>query len=94
MSIYGALFTGVSGLAAQSNAIGMISDNIANVNTTGYKGTQAHFSTVVAQSGIPNLYNPGGVHSFPLNNIDTQGQLQGNRFGNRSGCCRKRLLRC
>ncbi|WP_343559824.1 flagellar hook protein FlgE [Kiloniella sp. b19] len=77
MSIYGALFTGVSGLAAQSNAIGIISDNIANVNTTGYKGTQARFSTVVAQSGIPNLYNPGGVRSFPLSNIDTQGQLQG-----------------
>ncbi|HWA44892.1 MAG TPA: flagellar basal body protein, partial [Hypericibacter adhaerens] len=43
MSIYGAMFSGVSGLAAQSQALGMISDNISNVNTVGYKGTKAQF---------------------------------------------------
>ena len=77
MSIYGALFAGVSGLAAQSNAMGMISDNIANVNTTGYKGTSARFSTLVAQSSSSTLYAPGGVRSAPLKNVDKQGQLQG-----------------
>ena len=35
MSLYGALYTGVSGLNAQGQKIGIISDNIANVNTVG-----------------------------------------------------------
>ncbi|MDH3791971.1 MAG: flagellar basal body protein, partial [Rhodospirillales bacterium] len=38
MSITGALFSGVSGLAAQGQALGVISDNISNVSTIGYKG--------------------------------------------------------
>ena len=38
MSLFGSLFSGVSGLNAQSRAMGMISDNVANVNTTAYKG--------------------------------------------------------
>ena len=34
MSLFGSLFSAVSGLTAQSQAMGMISDNIANVGTT------------------------------------------------------------
>ena len=37
MSINNAMAAGVSGLVANSNAMGAISNNIANVNTTGYK---------------------------------------------------------
>ena len=40
MSLFGSLFSGVSGLNAQSRAMGMISDNVANVNTTAYKGAR------------------------------------------------------
>ena len=76
MSINGAFYTGISGLAAQSNALGIISDNIANVNTVGYKGTVARFSTIVARSGLEGRYSPGGVQSFPLSNIDKQGQIR------------------
>lgn len=36
MGIFGAMFTGVSGLNAQAQSMGMISDNIANVNTVGF----------------------------------------------------------
>ncbi|OUS18836.1 hypothetical protein A9Q97_00250 [Rhodospirillales bacterium 47_12_T64] len=81
MSIYGALYAGVSGLNAQSNAMGMISDNIANVNTIGYKGVSARFSTLVAQSASATQYASGGVRSAPLSNIDKQGQLQGTASG-------------
>ncbi len=35
MSIFGAMFSGVTGLNANSQALGMIADNIANVNTIG-----------------------------------------------------------
>lgn len=76
MSVFGALYAAVSGLNANSNALGIISDNIANANTVGYKGTSTDFSTLVTQSGSPDLYAPGGVQSAPFYNIAQQGVLQ------------------
>ena len=81
MSIYGAMFAGVSGLAAQSNALGMISDNIANVNTVGYKGVSARFSTLVTQAATENYHTPGGVQSAPYSYVTRQGLLQGSASG-------------
>ena len=75
MSIYGALFSGVSGLAAQAQAMGMLSDNITNVNTVGYKETTARFSTLVTSSATTTAYAPGGVRSTPQQLIDKQGLL-------------------
>lgn len=77
MSLYGALYAGVSGLSAQANALGIISSNINNVNTVGYKGTSARFSTLVTQQSSQTLHSPGGVRSQPFNHIDQQGLLQG-----------------
>ena len=77
MSIYGAMYSGVSGLAAQSNALGVISDNISNVNTVGYKGSRTSFQTLVTQSTTQTTYTPGGVGSRPLQGVDKQGLLQG-----------------
>lgn len=76
MSLYGAMFSGVSGLAAQSQAMGMISDNISNVNTIGFKRTAAKFSTFVTESATANSYSPGGVLSRPFQNVSRQGLLQ------------------
>ena len=42
MSINSAMLAGVSGLTANSVALSTISDNIANVNTIGYKQTQTY----------------------------------------------------
>jgi flagellar hook protein FlgE len=75
MSLYGAMFSGVSALNAQSQALGMISDNISNVNTIGYKTTSAAFSTLVTRQ-TTNFYAPGGVRSTPISSIDRQGLLQ------------------
>ena len=50
MSLFGSLFSGVSGLTAQSQAMGMISDNVSNVNTVSYKGAAPKFSTLVTRS--------------------------------------------
>ena len=75
MSLYGAMFSAVSGLNSQSQALGMISDNITNVNTVGYKTTNASFSTLVTRSS-PNFHSPGGVRSQPLSINDQQGLLQ------------------
>ena len=75
MSLYGALLSGVSGLNAQSQALGMVSDNISNVNTVGYKKVDASFSTLVTRQ-TPGTYAPGGVRSAPVYDIDRQGLLQ------------------
>jgi len=47
MSINSAMQAGVSGLSANSAALAAISQNIANVNTIGYKRTQGEFQTIV-----------------------------------------------
>ncbi|HXQ51569.1 MAG TPA: flagellar hook protein FlgE [Stellaceae bacterium] len=77
MSIFGAIYAAVSGLNANSNALGIISDNIANSNTIGYKDTSTDFSTLVTQSGVADDYSPGGVVSQPLYNVAQQGAIQG-----------------
>ena len=58
MSLFGSLFTGVSALSAQSQSMGMISNNIANVNTTGYKRNEASFSSLVTQAGRAPTMRP------------------------------------
>lgn len=81
MSIFGAMFSGVSGLAAQSQALAMISDNISNMNTIGYKDTKARFSTLVTSAASATSYAPGGVQSSPLALVDKQGLLQASSSG-------------
>jgi len=76
MSLYGALFSGVTALNAQSQAIGAISDNIANVNTVGYKATATGFETLVTEAVSPTTYTPGGVGARPTQLVDRQGTLQ------------------
>jgi flagellar hook protein FlgE len=77
MSLFGSLFSGVSGLTAQSQAMGMISDNVSNVNTVSYKGAAAKFSTLVARTAAVSTYSPGGTRASTLYRIDQQGLLQG-----------------
>lgn len=76
MSVFGSLFTAVSGLEAQSSSIAMISNNIANVNTTGYKRTDAKFSSLVTSSGRSTAYSPGSVRSIQSAQVTEQGILQ------------------
>ncbi len=76
MSIFGALLSGVSGLTAESQALSMISDNIANSNTTAYKATEASFSTLVTQSAQAGSNTAGGVVAYPTATVGQQGLLQ------------------
>ena len=54
------LFTSLSGLGATSLAMGTIGNNIANVNTIGFKGSRNTFADLLASS-IGNLSIGGGV---------------------------------
>lgn len=76
MSLYGALFSGVSGLQSQSSAMGAISDNVSNVNTIGYKATDVNFQTLVTAQVSLTQYSAGGVQSAPRMKVDIQGLLQ------------------
>jgi flagellar hook protein FlgE len=77
MSLYGSLFAGVSGLQSQSNALGIISDNISNVNTVGYKGTNSLFQSLVTPNGSTTQYAPGGVIGGNRQLVTQQGLIQG-----------------
>ncbi len=46
MSLISSLFTGVTGLSGNSEAMGVIGDNISNVNTVGFKSSKAVFSDI------------------------------------------------
>ena len=50
MGISSSLYSGISGLTAMSDAMNVIGNNIANVNTIGFKSSSATFQDVLAQS--------------------------------------------
>jgi flagellar hook protein FlgE len=73
-SLFSALTTAVAGLTAQSSAIGNISDNLANAQTTGYKAVGTNFQELVNASNATNN-NPGGVRATPQYQNDVQGSI-------------------
>lgn len=74
MGLYGMLRTSVSGMGAQANRLGAISDNVANSNTPGYKKASVEFSTLVLQSGGQE-YVSGNVQSDTRYGVSVQGSL-------------------
>jgi flagellar hook protein FlgE len=77
MSINSGLFAGVAAVAAHSNNFAVISDNIANANTVGFKETEGKFRTLVTRSQSKTSLTAGGVVSVPLTDPQKQGLLQG-----------------
>ena len=75
MSLFNTIRTSVSGLNAQSNALGVIGDNIANSGTTGYKDASAQFETLLTNSDVTNTYESGGVQTDIRYGITDQGTL-------------------
>ncbi|WP_020399789.1 flagellar hook protein FlgE [Kordiimonas gwangyangensis] len=71
-----ALAAGVSGLQAFTEGVGVIADNITNVNTIGYKETRSRFSTLVTETAALSSYSPGGVRAFSDTLVSKQGLLQ------------------
>ncbi|RYZ88514.1 MAG: flagellar hook protein FlgE [Proteobacteria bacterium] len=78
MGILSSLYTGVSGMAAQGEALGVIADNIANANTIGFKASRAEFQDVISKSlkGVLGGNQIGrGVKIGAVNPILTQGNV-------------------
>lgn len=73
MSIMRSIQTGLSGLQANGRAMGIVGDNIANANTTGFKGGRAQFADLMAQS---TLGLGSGVVSMGAQQLFGQGDLE------------------
>jgi flagellar hook protein FlgE len=75
MSLTGALNSAISALKAQSTAISVVSDNIANSGTYGYKTTSSLFESLVTGASSSTSYAAGGVTVYAQSNISEQGLL-------------------
>ncbi|MDD2308361.1 MAG: flagellar hook-basal body complex protein [Desulfuromonadaceae bacterium] len=91
MSVTSAMFTGVSGLLANAEGINVIGNNLANVNTVGFKSGRMLFSDVLSANIGNNSQIGRGTQIQTVDNIFGQGTfettesvtdlaLQGNSF--------------
>lgn len=81
--MFGAIYVGLSGLDAYSQGLQQVSNNISNLNTTGYKGSDVSFDNTVGASTDGGLSlsgttgaGIGGVELGPLQRDFTQGELR------------------
>ena len=72
MSLFSSLYTGTAGLMAQTKSTNVISENIANLNTTGYKRQEVAFHELVANNS-QTVNGSNSVTSDRINRIDQQG---------------------
>ncbi|MFI4974444.1 MAG: flagellar hook-basal body complex protein [Caulobacterales bacterium] len=73
MSITSAELSGLSGLLANSAALSTLSNNIANVNTIGFKESNTDFETLVTSQASQNEPSSGGVAAVTQQNVTQQG---------------------
>jgi flagellar hook protein FlgE len=72
------MYSGVSGLRAEGEALGVVGDNIANVNTVGFKGQRAIFQDVLGHSilaGTSSALPGSGVRVGSIQQMFTQGSI-------------------
>jgi flagellar hook protein FlgE len=74
MGLYGVMTTSVSGMSVQSDRMGTVADNIANINTTGYKAASTEFATLIAEGSVAE-YVPGSVSTIARRMISQQGDF-------------------
>ncbi|MBU0943421.1 MAG: flagellar hook protein FlgE [Proteobacteria bacterium] len=79
MGITSALYSGVSGLNTNSQAMSVIGNNLANTNTLGFKGARTVFSDLLSSniSGSGGNSQVGrGVNVSKVDNIFSQGTFE------------------
>lgn len=75
MSLFGALTTAISGLSAQSRALGHVSDNVSNSQTIGFKRVDTGFVNFLTQS-TNDSHSPGSVIARPDYTNAVQGTIE------------------
>lgn len=73
MSLTGAMNAAVSAMKAQSTALSIISNNLSNVSTTGYKASSASFASLLTSGSSAS--SSGGVTATKSQNILATGTL-------------------
>lgn len=84
MAILTSLYAGISGINANGSALSVIGNNIANVNTVGFKASRASFADVLSQSlaGTSGRTQIGrGAYLSNVSPIFTQGSLEATSSG-------------
>jgi flagellar hook protein FlgE len=76
MSLTSAMYTGVSGLLANANAINVIGNNLANTNTIGFKDGRTLFSTMLSTNIGSNSQIGNGMQVQAIQNLFTAGSYQ------------------
>ena len=76
MSILTSLFTGVSGLNANGTALSVVGDNIANMNTAGFKSSNVSFADIVSASMGGSMQIGRGVNISDVSPDFTQGSFE------------------
>ena len=79
MAILTSLFSGISGLNANGTALSVVGDNIANVNTVGFKGSRVNFADILSQNlggGAGTSQIGRGVTVSTIQPQFTQGSFQ------------------
>jgi flagellar hook protein FlgE len=77
MSLTSAMYTGVSGLLNNGEAMNVIGNNISNVNTVGFKESRTLFSDLLSANTGNNSQIGKGVQMQSVQNLFTQGSAQG-----------------
>jgi flagellar hook protein FlgE len=75
MGLYDAMNASVTGMAAQSNYLANIGQNISNSGTVGYKEADTQFSTLVDQAAVGET-SAGGVGTDTRVAVSQQGTLE------------------
>jgi len=75
MSLRNAMNTGVSGLTAEGRALGVVGDNVANINTVGFKQSRAIFEDVLGGAVGAHDAQSMGVRMTRTQQIFAQGSL-------------------
>jgi flagellar hook protein FlgE len=70
------MYTGVSGLLANANAINVIGNNLANTNTVGFKEGRTLFSTLLSTNFGSNSQIGNGMQVQAVQNLFTAGSYQ------------------
>src|ERR1041385_4341561 len=78
MGILSSMYTGITGMTGQGEALSIYGDNIANANTVGFKVSRPEFQDVIAKSlkGLLGGNQIGrGVRLAAVNPIFSQGSI-------------------
>ncbi|MCF8480272.1 MAG: flagellar hook-basal body complex protein [Rhodospirillum sp.] len=73
MSLWGAFTNSSMAMNAQSHALGQISTNVTNINTTGYKQVDTNFKTLLSESSAS--YDFFGVKPVDYRRVSQQGSI-------------------